>query len=117
MGAQRLEEEALAIRQRVLGPEHPDTLTSMLTVAHTLYAIGDLSRARKLQEEVLESFRRVLGMEHPHTLVTMNNLAATLYEQGDSAGAHKLHEKTLEVRRRVRKDSRNPPKGAGGRAP
>ena len=35
-GARKLQEEMLAIRRRVLGPEHPDTLTSMNNLADTL---------------------------------------------------------------------------------
>ncbi len=34
--------KTLDIRRRVLGPEHPDTLTSMNNLAVTLYAQGDL---------------------------------------------------------------------------
>ena len=32
-GARKLHEETLAIQRRVLGPEHPDTLTSMNNLA------------------------------------------------------------------------------------
>ena len=35
-GARKLQEETLAIRRRVLGPEHPATLTSMNNLAETL---------------------------------------------------------------------------------
>ena len=97
----------LAIRRRVLGPEHPDTLTSMNNLAETLRAQGDLAGARKLQEETLAICRRVLGPEHPDTLTSMNNLAMTLRAQGDLAGARKLQEETLA----------HPPPGAGAGAP
>ncbi len=75
---------------RLLGKEHPNTLTSMNNLAQTLYAQGDLAGARKLQEQVLEARARLLGKEHPNTLTSMNNLAQTLYAQGDLAGARKL---------------------------
>ncbi|MEO5376095.1 MAG: tetratricopeptide repeat protein, partial [Alphaproteobacteria bacterium] len=67
-GARALQEQALAVRRRVLGVEHPDTLTSMSNLAETLRSQGDLAGARALEEQVLAVRRRVLGEEHPVTL-------------------------------------------------
>jgi len=88
-------------RRRVLGSEHPSTLTSMGNLAATLMAQGDLDGAQKIQEEVLEISRCVLGSEHPLTLTSMNNLAATLSDQGDLDGARRIQEQVLEITRRV----------------
>src|SRR5271157_2796680 len=99
--ARKLQEEVVDIFSRVLGPEHPSTLTCMNNLAWTIAAQGDLAAARKLREETLSGYRRVLGPEHPNTLTSMNNLASTLWAQGDSAGARKLTEETLAIRRRV----------------
>ena len=62
-------ERELAFRRRVLGPEHPSTLTSMNNLADTLRAEGDFAGARKLQEETLAIQRRVLGPEHSDTRI------------------------------------------------
>jgi bacterioferritin-associated ferredoxin len=59
----KLEEQVLEARRRVLGEEHPDTLTAMNNLAQTLGAQGDHGAGRKLQEQVLEARRRVLGQE------------------------------------------------------
>ena len=91
----------LEARARLLGKEHPDTLTSMNNLAQTLYAQGDLARAHELQEQVVEAMARLLGKEHPNTLTSMNNLAQTLKSQGDLAGARKLQELVLEARARL----------------
>ena len=99
--AHRLQEQVLAVRRRVFGEEHPDTLTSMSNLAGTLRAQGDHAGARALQEQVLTVQRRVLGAEHPDTLTSMNNLAFTVWAQGDLAGARALEEQALAVRRRV----------------
>jgi len=61
---------------RRLGPEHPDTLTSMLDVTHTLAARGDLEGAQRLQERVVEASSRLLGPEHPSTLAAVEHLRA-----------------------------------------
>jgi tetratricopeptide (TPR) repeat protein len=89
------------IRSRILGDEHPDTLTSMNNLAETLSAQGDLTGAREKQEEVLEIRSRILGDEHPDTLTSMNNLAETLRAQGDLTGAREKQEEVLEIQRRI----------------
>jgi tetratricopeptide (TPR) repeat protein len=88
-------------RCRLLGPEHPATLTSMNNLAENLRAMGGHPAARALEEQVLEARRRVLGPKHPATLTSMNNLAATLGAMGDDPAARALHEQVLEARRRV----------------
>ena len=95
------QERVLEVRARVLGEEHPDTLTSMGNLAVTLSAQGDHAGARQLEERVLEVRKRVLGEEHPSTLTSMGNLAVTLSAQGDHAGARQLQERVLEVRTRM----------------
>ena len=99
--ARLFNELALEIRERVLGGEHTDTLTSRNNLAATLRALGDLDGARKLHEQNMEIRERALGGEHPDTLRSRNNLAATLWALGDLAGARKLHEQNLEIRERV----------------
>src|SRR5260221_7868574 len=99
--AEEVEREILQSTERVLGSDHPETLSAMNNLAQTLYAQGDLARAYELQERVVEAMARLLGKEHPDTLTSMNNLAQTLYAQGDLAGAHKLQEQVLEARARL----------------
>ncbi len=56
---------ALAIRERVLGPDHPDTATSLDTLALLLQDQGELAAARSLFERALAIRERVLGPGHP----------------------------------------------------
>ena len=63
--AHELQEQVLEARARLLGKEHPDTLTSMNNLAQTVQAQGDLARAHELQEQVVEAMARLLGKEHP----------------------------------------------------
>jgi hypothetical protein len=62
---------------RVLGPEHPDTLTSMSNLASTYRNQGRWKEAESLGVQVMERRKRVLGLEHPSTLTSMANLAFT----------------------------------------
>ena len=59
--ARDLHQQTLDIVRRVLGDEHPNTLTSMNNLAATLQELGDLEAARDLHQRTLDIFRRVLG--------------------------------------------------------
>ena len=55
-------------RRRILGEDHPDTLTSASQLANDLFGLGNYPQARELQEETLTRRRRILGDDHPDTL-------------------------------------------------
>ena len=74
----------LSVKRRVLGEEHPDTLSSMNNLACALRKAGQYAEAIEMHRTVLSVRRRVLGEEHPNTLGSMNNLAFAL----DDAGQH-----------------------------
>jgi Tetratricopeptide repeat len=61
-------------RKTVLGPEHPDTLTSMNNLAATYGNQGRWPEAEKLNVQVMEARKTVLGPEHSDTLTSMGNL-------------------------------------------
>ena len=59
---------------RVLGADHPDTLTSRNNLAGAYQAAGDLDRAIPLLEQALADCARVLGADHPQTKTVRANL-------------------------------------------
>ena len=99
--AVRLFEETLAATVRVLGPEHPDTLTSRSNLAVGYMRLGRTKEAVQLDEETLEARVRVLGPEHPETLASRNNLAIGYRRLGQTEEAVQLDEETLEAMVRV----------------
>jgi tetratricopeptide (TPR) repeat protein len=94
-------ERALAIREKVLGSEHPDTATSLNNLALLLKEQGDLAAARPLLERALAIREKALGPEHPDTAQGLNNLAFLLHAQGDLAAARPLLEHALAIREKV----------------
>jgi hypothetical protein len=54
----------LDARERVLGPEHPDTLASRNNLAFCLQAMGDLAAAEPLYRRARAGAERVLGADH-----------------------------------------------------
>jgi hypothetical protein len=55
--AEELEVQVMETRERVLGEEHPDTLTSMANLAVTYRNQGRWDEAEKLEVQVLETSR------------------------------------------------------------
>ncbi|MFV2019936.1 tetratricopeptide repeat protein [Micromonospora sp. LOL_023] len=94
-------EELLADVRRVLGPDHPDTLTARSNLAHWRGEAGDPAGAATALEELLADALRVQGPDHPDTLTTRNNLAHWRGEAGDPAGAATALEELLTDRLRV----------------
>ena len=74
-GALRLFRELLPDRERVLGPDHPDILTTRNNIAGWTGKCGDAAGALRLFRELLPDLERVLGPGHPHTLATRDNIA------------------------------------------
>ena len=91
----------LEAADRVLGPEHPYTLSSVNNLASCLQALGDAAGALPLFRHALAGYERVLGVEHPDTLTCVNNLASCLQALGDAAAALPLYRRVLGVRERV----------------
>ncbi len=100
-GAEPLYRRELEASERVLGPEHPSTLTGVNNLAGLLESQGDYAGAEPLYRRALEACERVLGPEHPSTLTGVNNLACLLERKGDHAGAEPLFRRALEARERV----------------
>ena len=74
----------LPIRERVLGPEHPNTLTARHNLAYWTGQAGDAAGARDQLAALLPIRERVLGPEHPQTLTTRHNLAYWTGQAGDT---------------------------------
>lgn len=76
-GAARLvEERCLAAAERLLGDEHPDTLTSMNNLAYTLRKLGQRESAAQTMRVAVEGRIKVLGMGHKHTASSVQALEA-----------------------------------------
>ena len=87
---------ALEIRRRELGPEHPDTLSSMRKLAGALNDLGRAEEAISLLRKGIETQRRILGEAHPDTIDSCSALAWFLFGDGRAAEAEPLFRQVLE---------------------
>jgi hypothetical protein len=72
----------LAEQERLLGPEHPDTLGIRHNLAGTLLTQGKHAEAEGIFRQAIPFFERVLGPEHPDTQQARASLASALNAQG-----------------------------------
>ena len=66
-------ERALAIREQVLSPIHPDTATSLNSLGVLLQTMGALQAARSYYERALTIAEVALGINDPTTVLYREN--------------------------------------------
>jgi tetratricopeptide (TPR) repeat protein len=66
---------ALDIRQKALGPDDPDTLSSLRWLALIIYRCGKIEAATTLAEELAERSARTLGPEARESVMAQDLLA------------------------------------------
>ncbi|NUR01560.1 MAG: tetratricopeptide repeat protein [Streptomyces sp.] len=77
------------MRERVLGPDHPDTLVSHHEVAVALGWLGRWTEALPEYWRVADTRERILGADNPDALASSNDKA------------HCLEQQAMEMYRRV----------------
>ena len=77
-------EHNLTDRQRILGPDHPQTLATRGGLAGALLDVGRTEQAIEMLRSLLEDYIRTMGPNHPHTLATRGRLAYALLETGNA---------------------------------
>jgi tetratricopeptide (TPR) repeat protein/class 3 adenylate cyclase len=93
--------EVLKERERLLGPEHPDTIAVRHYIARALSRQGRYAEAETEYRVVLKIKENVLGPEHPDTLKTRNNLANVLDDEGKYAEAEAEFRTVLRLEQKV----------------
>jgi Tetratricopeptide repeat len=94
--------QALAVeRDRVLGPEHRDTLAARVHLAFWTGRAGDAAGARDQLAALLPIIERVLGPEDAYTLADRGILARFTGEAGDAAGARDQFAALLPIQEKV----------------
>jgi CHAT domain-containing protein len=99
--ASALAEEVLRVRTELLGTRHPDTATSLNSLARLYELQDDYAKAEPLYVRSLEIREEVLGPQHPVTAASLHNLAALYNSQADYAKAEPLCLRSLEIREKV----------------
>ena len=90
---------SLAIREKVLGRDHPDVARSLNNLAGLYERQQRDAEAEPLYRRALMIRERALGSDHPDVATSTSNLAYFLYASGRTADALPFAEKTLATNR------------------
>lgn len=96
-GAAALLAESVAWHTKVLGADHPQTLTVRLELAIHFAESANLEAARQVYESILNDRIRIHGPQHPKVAVSYNQLALTEYNLADYKAAAAHFRKALEI--------------------
>ena len=77
-----IEEQVTADYERILGPDHPDTLTARGNLAASYRSAERTADAITIQERVAADRERILGADHPDTVLARDRLAEWGAERG-----------------------------------
>jgi tetratricopeptide (TPR) repeat protein len=96
--AEPLARRALAILEKVRGPDHSQTAVVRLGLADLLAAQGKDVEAEADYRGALRAFEKVLGPDHPIVATTLERYAALLRRVGRTAEADQLEARAREAR-------------------
>jgi tetratricopeptide (TPR) repeat protein len=99
--AEPLLQHALDIRERALGPDHPNTATSLNNLAALYWAQGKFEQAEPLQERSLAITEKSLGLDHPDVAIRLNVLALLYSGQGKYELAEPLYLHALTISEKI----------------
>ena len=89
--------KSTSIFRKLLGENHPDTISSMENEAMRLIVCHD--DREKMLRKTLAMWTSVMGKEHPNTLANMDHLAETLKTQGKIKESIDMHQQAYDLRR------------------
>jgi len=89
--------EALALRERLLGADHPDVAEALNALALVLQYQGLHAEAHALFVRSLALQEKALGPDHPSLATAVNNLGALLQDEGKFAEAKPYLERALAI--------------------
>ena len=93
-----LHRQVVELSAKILGVEHPSTLTRTTWWAWILYEQKRFEEAEKVGVQIMETRARVLGKEHPETLESMIELAYTVRKRGRWKEARELLSQGLKMK-------------------
>ncbi len=100
-GALGSAERALAIREKVLGPDHRDLVPTLNRIAILYKDQGRYTDAGPFFQRMLKIQETVLGPVHVDVANSMNMLANMYRSEGRDADAEPLFKRALEIREKV----------------
>ncbi|MCC6359283.1 MAG: tetratricopeptide repeat protein [Phycisphaerales bacterium] len=92
-----LAQQTLETQIRVLGPDHLDTLRSMVLRGYVHGMSGEFTEAESLLSSAVERRNRIVGRDHADTAYFLNRLGELYLDYGFPEKAEPLHREALRI--------------------
>lgn len=89
--------EALQIREKALGPDHPSVAATLNNLANLYYAQSKYEAAEPLYQRSLKIREKALEPDDPDVAISINNLASLFFAQGKYETAELLYQRALKI--------------------
>jgi tetratricopeptide (TPR) repeat protein len=99
--AESLYQRALAIREKVLGPDHPDTSAILNNLGLLYRAQGRYKEAEPLYQRALAIYEQVFPPDHSKTAAILDNMAQLYRAQERYEEAEPLYQRALAIYEQV----------------
>ncbi len=99
--SEQIYRRALALSEKILGQDHPSTLSSLNNLGVVLNSQGKYEEAEQRHRQALAVKERILGQNYPSTLGSVGNLGIVLESQGKYEEAEQRHRQALALREKV----------------
>lgn len=99
--AEPLLKQAMAIRQSILEPAHPDIAFTLNDIGMLYLTQGKYQQAEPLLQQALDIRQKVLKLEHPAIAQSLNNLAELYRVQGKYTQAEPLYLQALSSQKKA----------------
>ena len=96
-----LAQRAVAIKERALGPNHPEVATSLMNVAVERALADDPVVARSIVERALAIREASLGPDDPLVAASLESLAGLLMQLQDDDEAKRYIDRVLRIREKA----------------
>jgi tetratricopeptide (TPR) repeat protein len=95
-GALEWYRRALDGREKTLGKDHPNTLSTVHSMAIVFDNQGEYDKALEWDQRALDGREKTLGKDHPNTLSTVHNMAGVFTKQGEYDKALEWYQRALD---------------------
>ena len=99
--SEALHRQALSIREKVVGTEHPTIAESLNLLAMLSRLRNDYVQAESFHLQALAIREKMLGAEHTKTAESLNNLSVLYRNQGKYENAEPLLQRALHIRKQT----------------
>lgn len=97
-------EQALAIRKKILGDNHPDTAETLLELGKLVGEMGDKAKAREHLDQAAASYKATLHKNIPRSVGSLLMLGIAYQSLGDPDAEQACYEQALAIRKNISGD-------------